>query len=62
MKGFIKFFLLIYAMTVGFWTTFCIAYQLLGYELTDKAMVVIFVVAVLTEVVYVASITKVNRK
>lgn len=62
MKGFIKIFLMIYAMMVGFWVSFCVAYQLCGYELTSKAMIVMFVVAALVEGVYVASITKVNRK
>ena len=61
MKGFIKTLLLIYTMIVVFWTTFCVAYQLLGYELTNKAMTVMFTIAVLVEVVYTASITKIKR-
>ena len=62
MKGLIKTFLMIYAMTIGFMTTFGVIYQLCGYELTDKAMWVCFAAALLVEIVYVANITTIKRK
>lgn len=61
MKGFIKIFLMIYAMTAGFWITFALVYAWCGYELTSKAMWLLFAAAFLVECVYVKSITVIKR-
>lgn len=60
-KNYVKVFVMLYTMVMGFFFTFALVWRLLGNEITDLSISIMVVLSFIAEALYIHSIIEVKK-